>query len=122
MNCENYPKEGLIVKLTKANPEPLILAGKPWRLGPKWPGRRCLAKTRSGGQCQCPAMKGKARCRIHGGLSTGPRTNDGKEKARQAVLKHGHYTKAAIENRQRIVREIADIEAWTRAQGFNLDF
>ena len=84
MNCENYPKEGLIVKLTKANPEPLILTGKPWRLGPKWPGRRCLAKTRSGGQCQCPAMKGKARCRIHGGLSTGPRTKDGKEKARQA--------------------------------------
>ena len=107
-------------KVTKA--QRLAEAGKPWRLGPDWPGRRCLAKTRSGGQCQCPAMKGKARCRIHGGLSTGPRTKDGKEKARQAVLKHGHYTKEAIENRQRIVREIADIEAWTRAQGFNLDF
>ena len=67
-------------------------------------------------------MKGKARCRIHGGLSTGPRTKDGKEKVRQAVLKHGQFTKEAIENRQRIVREIADIEAWARARGFNLDF
>ena len=107
-------------KVTKA--QKLTEAGKPWRLGPDWPGRRCLAKTRSGGQCQCPAMKGKARCRIHGGLSTGPRTKDGKEKARQAVLKHGHYTREAIENRQRIVREIAELEAWARAQGFNLDF
>ena len=114
--------KGLIVKLTKANPDSLILAGMQWRLGPDWPGRRCLAKTRSGGQCQCPAMKGKDRCRIHGGLSTGPRTTDGKEKVRQAVLKHGYYTKVAIENRRRIVEEIADIEAWARGQGFNLDF
>ena len=67
-------------------------------------------------------MKGKARCRIHGGLSTGPRTKDGKERARQAVLKDGHYTKEAVENRRRIVREIAELEAWVRAQGFNLDF
>ena len=67
-------------------------------------------------------MKDKARCRIHGGLSTGPRTKDGKEKVRQSVLKHGQYTKEAIENRQRIVREIADIEAWARARGFTLDF
>lgn len=67
-------------------------------------------------------MKGKARCRIHGGLSTGPRTKDGNERARQAVIKHGHYTKEAIENRQRIIREIADIEAWAKAQGFDLDF
>jgi len=107
-------------KVTKA--QWLAEAGKPWRLGPDWPGRRCLAKTRNGGQCQCPAMKCKTRCRIHGGLSTGPRTKDGKEKARQAVLKHGYYTKEAIENRQRIVREIAELEAWARAQGFNLDF
>ena len=60
-------------------------------------------------------MKGKARCRIHGGLSTRPRTKDGKEKARQAVLKHGYYTKEAIENRRCIVEEIAYIEAWARA-------
>ena len=34
---------------------------------------RCLAKTktRPGGQCQCPAIRGRKRCRIHGGLSPG---------------------------------------------------
>ena len=31
---------------------------------------RCLAKTRRGTQCQCPAMA-NGRCRLHGGLSTG---------------------------------------------------
>jgi len=55
-------------------------------------------------------------------LSTGPRTIEGKEKARQAVFKHEYCTREAIENRRRIVEEIADIEAWVRAQGFNLDF
>ena len=35
---------------------------------------RCGAKTRRGTPCQCPAMAGKRRCRLHGGKSTGPRT------------------------------------------------
>ena len=110
------------MELTKSNAEQLIVNGRQTRFGIDWPGRRCLAKTRRGGQCQCPAVKGKLRCRIHGGLSTGPRTKIGKEKARQAVLKHGHFTKVAIAERKRILREIADIKSWARAQGFNLDF
>jgi len=32
---------------------------------------------------------------MHGGLSRGPRTPAGKERARLAVLKHGEYTKEA---------------------------
>jgi hypothetical protein len=32
---------------------------------------RCGARTRAGGQCQCPAIRGRKRCRIHGGLSPG---------------------------------------------------
>lgn len=31
------------------------------------------------------------RCRMHGGLSTGPRTSAGLEKCRTARLKHGRY-------------------------------
>lgn len=27
---------------------------------------RCLAKTRRGTQCQCPAVKNRPRCRLHG--------------------------------------------------------
>lgn len=32
---------------------------------------RCVAKTRAGGICQCPAIRGRNRCRLHGGLSPG---------------------------------------------------
>ena len=38
-----------------------------------WPSIRCSAKTRRGTPCQKPPLKGKARCRLHGGLSSGPR-------------------------------------------------
>jgi hypothetical protein len=33
----------------------------------------CGAKTRAGGYCQVRVEPGKARCRFHGGKSTGPR-------------------------------------------------
>jgi hypothetical protein len=35
------------------------------------------------------------RCRLHGGLSTGPKTAEGIERIRRAQLKHGRYTKQA---------------------------
>jgi hypothetical protein len=35
------------------------------------------------------------RCRLHGGLSTGPKTEKGLERIRAANLKHGRYTKRA---------------------------
>ncbi len=60
---------------------------------------RCLAKNREGTPCQAPAMRGKRRCRLHGGKSTGP------PKGSQNALKHGHYTAKAIEDR-RNVREL----------------
>ncbi|WP_420732165.1 HGGxSTG domain-containing protein [Hwanghaeella sp. 1Z406] len=60
---------------------------------------RCLAKTRKGTFCQCPAIKGKGRCRLHGGKSTGA------PKGNTNALKHGHWTKAAIRDREHI-REI----------------
>jgi hypothetical protein len=50
-------------------------------------------------------MRGKRRCRLHGGLSTGPRTLEGKKRVRAAVLKHGRYS--VIERQvQAIAREI----------------
>nr|WP_273544913.1 HGGxSTG domain-containing protein [Heliomarina baculiformis] len=33
----------------------------------------CGAKTRTGGQCQMKVVPGKRRCRLYGGLSTGPK-------------------------------------------------
>jgi hypothetical protein len=35
------------------------------------------------------------RCRLHGGLSTGPKTAQGIERIRRAVTKHGLYSKEA---------------------------
>jgi len=35
------------------------------------------------------------RCRLHGGRGTGPKTPAGIERIRQAVTKHGRYTKVA---------------------------
>jgi hypothetical protein len=48
-------------------------------------GRRlCGAKTRTGGCCQVRAEPGKARCRFHGGKSTGPKTEAGRNRIADA--------------------------------------
>ena len=56
--------------------------------------KRCGAKTRRGTACQCPAMP-NGRCRLHGGLSTGPKTAAGLESIRAARTKHGRCSKLA---------------------------
>jgi hypothetical protein len=40
------------------------------------------------------------RCRLHGGLSTGPRTHEGLKALRQARTVHGFYSRSAIEQRR----------------------
>jgi hypothetical protein len=44
---------------------------------------RCGARTRCGAACRQPAMA-NGRCRLHGGLSTGPRTPEGRARCAQA--------------------------------------
>jgi uncharacterized protein YjcR len=58
---------------------------------------RCGAKTRSGGPCRSPAVSGKKRCRMHGGAS-----GSGAPKQNQNALKHGLFTRGAIEERKQI--------------------
>ncbi len=54
----------------------------------KKPGKPiCGAKTRRGTSCQCKPLKPNGRCKFHGGLSTGPNTEDGKEAARRNLEK-----------------------------------
>ena len=56
---------------------------------------RCGAKTRAGGACQCPSIRGRNRCRLHGGRSTGaPKGNA------NGNYKDGTFTAEAIEERQ----------------------
>jgi hypothetical protein len=67
---------------------------------------RCTAKSkRSGNQCKNWAIRKKTKCRFHGGKSTGPRTKTGKEKSRQAHLKHGFRSKQYQEE-LKIVRNL----------------
>jgi hypothetical protein len=58
---------------------------------------RCGAKIRSGSACRSPAVRGKKRCRMHGG-APGSGTPIGNLNAR----KHGLFTKDAIVERRRI--------------------
>ena len=44
----------------------------------------CGAKTKTGESCDEPVVPGKRRCRAHGGLSTGPKTKEGRERIREA--------------------------------------
>jgi hypothetical protein len=52
----------------------------------------CGAKTRAGRGCQVKAEPGKARCRFHGGKSTGPKTQAGRARiaAAQRLRWHGY--------------------------------
>jgi hypothetical protein len=45
---------------------------------------RCCAKTRAGVPCITRVVPGKRRCRFHGGLSTGPRTTEGRARFAEA--------------------------------------
>jgi len=69
----------------------------PRNTGPMLSSPRCGAKTRSGKPCMSPAVHGKKRCRMHGGApgSGAPRGN-------QNALKHGLYTREAIEQRRQL--------------------
>jgi hypothetical protein len=57
-------------------------------------------------------VKGRARCRMHGGSSTGPRTAEGLERCRRANWKHGRrgersiYLRRLFKAAYRITREV----------------
>src|SRR5918998_4565627 len=63
----------------------------PFRLAP-----RCGAKTRSGTPCQSPRVKGKIRCRMHGG-ARGSGAPKGQANGRYV---HGRFTCEAVEDRR----------------------
>ncbi len=65
---------------------------------------RCGAMTRKGTPCLAPAMA-NGRCRMHGGKSTGPRTQKGLERSRKANFKHGFYSFELLEERK-FIRQI----------------
>jgi hypothetical protein len=50
--------------------------------------RLCGARTRAGGSCRCRALA-NGRCKFHGGMSTGPRTPEGRARS-IAALRAGY--------------------------------
>jgi hypothetical protein len=80
---------------------------------------RCDARTRSGGLCAKYPMKGKRRCRLHGGLSTGPRTAEGRARIAAAQFKHGRYInwRARREKEKAYFRQIRMVMAQAREAG-----
>jgi hypothetical protein len=61
---------------------------------------RSGAMNRMGLPCRRPARR-NGRCRLHGGLSAGPRTPAGLEAIRSARTIHGFYAREVVEERRR---------------------
>jgi glucans biosynthesis protein len=57
---------------------------------------RCGAKTRSGTPCKSPAVRGKKRCRMHGGAF-----RSGAPCGNKNALKHGRFTREFFDQRRR---------------------
>jgi hypothetical protein len=57
--------------------------------------QRCGALTRAGAPCQRPTIRGRGRCRLHGGLSPGaPRD------MKNGNFRNGNWTAEAVEERR----------------------
>ena len=67
---------------------------------------RCGARTRSGHPCRSPAVRGKRRCRMHGGAS-----GSGAPIGNKNALRHGHYTAEAIAERRALAAVIRSSRA-----------
>jgi len=65
--------------------------------GPMQASPRCGAKTRAGEPCHAPAIRGKRRCRMHGGM-----VKSGAPKGNRNARKHGLFTGDAIAERRQI--------------------
>ena len=78
--------------------------------------RRCQAKSkRSGEQCKKPAIRNKRVCTIHGGRSSGPKTEEGRQRIADARTVHGEETRAKREQRSRSSAKLLALEdiGWT---------
>ena len=73
---------------------------------------QCQAySSRTKKQCRAPALDGKRVCRTHGGLSTGPKTPEGRARCAQAKTIHGNDTRADRAEHSKKMAEIRDLEA-----------
>jgi hypothetical protein len=79
---------------------------------------QCSAKSkRSQERCRNPAIKGKTKCKHHGGRSTGCKTPEGKARQIAANTKHGRETRAIREERSAKLAELYELEKEMRKMG-----
>jgi hypothetical protein len=65
---------------------------------------KCQAKAKSTGErCKNVAIKGKRVCYLHGGKSTGAKTEQGKRRSKYARLRHGDYSAQVKRNRKELM-------------------
>ena len=74
--------------------------------------------------CQRPGNKINGRCKLHGGRSTGPRTEDGLVRLAKSKTTHGRFTKAEREKAKyraevgrQVMCEVKAIEQWAVDHG-----
>ncbi|NLH99552.1 MAG: hypothetical protein GX446_08660 [Chthonomonadales bacterium] len=53
---------------------------------------RCGARCRDGHPCMARCVPGRSRCRMHGGLSTGPKTPEGRDRIRESNRRRARWT------------------------------
>ena len=74
---------------------------------------QCKATSkRSKNQCGKWAVRGRTTCHMHGGTSLGPKTKEGKEKARLAAYRHGRQTKQVRQSHKEameLIRQSKDL-------------
>ena len=88
-------------------------------LGGRITCQRCQAKSkRTKLQCAAPALKGKRVCKTHGGRSTGPTTEAGRQRCSEAKSIHGRETREARTERSLASARLAVLEAAGHKLGF----
>lgn len=79
---------------------------------------QCSAKSkRTKQQCRAPAAKGKTKCRFHGGASTGPNTEQGRQRCAEAKTIHGSETRKARAERAIATHRLRELEDIGRSIG-----
>lgn len=71
---------------------------------------RCGARTRAGTPCRSPSVRGRRRCRMHGGAG-----GSGAPRGNQNALKHGTYTRVAFKQREELRLLMKDSEGLVRS-------
>ena len=90
---------------------PILLEQAILTLGGRITCPRCQAKSkRTKLQCRAPALKDKRVCKTHGGKSTGPKTEAGRQRCSEAKTVHGRETRSIRSERSQASARLSVLE------------